>query len=713
MSKFFPPLMFGLTIASTSSFSNDELDTYRSFTGFTGLINTTNAEVLESGLWDIGYNNMLDNYTHSYVDGHNFIFSAGIFEGLEVSGQITSSTMHDNIFFTSVDGDNQIRDLSFNAKYQLPIIPEEWFSLSIGSKDIGGAANKYETHFIVASKEWRNFRFSLGASQSEHQTGMMNGPFGGIEWMPVDWFAFQVEYDAEAINSAARVVIPKEWLFDLGELSLTSRFYSSTDFDEDDIYWGVNFKAPFSKLARTSKSHVEAAPQPSLLTPLSSQNTARIEHRQLDSLETERFDIKSSSHTDSEKSNEHILQKKELNNLARELRNRLIDDGFESVRVGFTAHPIIIVTLENATFNHNEVDALGLAVGRITEIFSGTSAKFVLELQNHSIPMVALSGDVANYERFLSDNVEPDIHIKMGAMRNVAGISWVGLENANQRWFKPRVTISPEVNSTHATEFGVLDYSLALKADVNLPLWKGAGFNLSAQTLVSESDDFKEKRIFDDLSEDNGVRSAFFYQTYQLPWGLYNQTKIGFFREFHNYNGIINETAWVSADGSHKFTNTYGYFEYQDHDADRDYHTIDYQYYWSEKDVSFHVTGGKFWRKDSGVKVETRFWFGDSYVALFGEDTNAKVAGIALNIPLSKRKSMNVTQYGQVKGSSGWRHQIGTRIGESANHLVYQQAYQPRVPVSLNKTFFNRGRSSVHYINNNLSRLREAYLTYK
>ncbi|MBQ4838304.1 YjbH domain-containing protein [Pseudoalteromonas luteoviolacea] len=708
MSKFVPVLLSGLTIVSAPSYSESELDTYRSFTGFTGLVNTSNAEVLETGYWDIGYNNMLDNYTKSYVDGHNFVFSAGLFEGLEVSGLIASSTMHDNTFIPPAEGEElQTRDLSFNAKYQIPFIPKDWFNLSVGSKDIGGAANNYETHFVVASKEWRNFRFSLGASRSKHETGMMNGAFGGIEWMPLDWLAFQVEYDAEAINSAARVVIPKEWLFDLGELSLTSRFYSSTDFTDDDIFWGINFKAPFSKLAQSSKSKIEAAPKPIV--------SSRPEQRNFKPVEKAATDTQAdrNSHDKTAKASGHELERKDLNKLARELRNTLIADGFESVRVGFNSQPTIIVSLENATFNNNEIDALGLAIGRVTEVFSGTSAKFILELQNHGISMMALSGDVASYERFLKDNVEPNINVKMGSRASIAGVTWVGLENANQRFLKPRVTISPEVNSTHATEFGVLDYSLALKADVNLPLWKGAGFNLTAQTVVSESDDFKEKKIFDDLSEDNGVRSAFLYQTYQLPWGIYNQTKVGFFREFHKYKGIINETAWVSPNGSHKFTNTYGYFEYQDFNSDRDYHTLDYQYYWAERDLSFHVTGGKFWRKDKGVKVETRFWFGDSYVAVYGENTNAKVAGVAINIPLSKRKNMNVTKYGQIKGTSSWRHQIGTRIGDSHNKLVYQQAYQPRLPVTLNKTFFNKGRNSVDYVYSNLSRLRNAYLTYK
>ncbi|AOT09685.1 YjbH domain-containing protein [Pseudoalteromonas luteoviolacea] len=704
MSKLTTLLATGVVAVAVPSFASESLNTYQNFTGFTGLINTSNAKVLSKGSFGISYTNMLDSFGREFVDGHNFVFSAGLYDGLEVSGQIASHSTHDNLFDPRVNnGDEQQRDLSFNAKYQLSFLPIDWFDIAVGAKDIGGALNRYETYFAVASKEFSDFRFSLGVATSEHEAGVNNGFLAGIEWMPVDWFALQVEHDAEAFNAAARLTVPEQWLYDIGKLTFSSRFYSNTEHSEKDVYWGVDFVAPFNKADQTYKSKTAAAPAP-IKTNHPAKNNP----------------LQNASEADVTKQAKPVksevvasLDKPELNRLARKLRNVLIADGFESVRVGFNTQPVVIVSFENAVFNHNEVDALGLVAGRISELFSGTNAEFVLQLKNHGLPMLALSGDVSSYERFINNNERPVVKAKLGAMRSIGGVSWVGLHASNTSYFKPRVTISPELSSTHATELGVFDYSLALRADFTVPVWKGAGFNVSAQTVVSESDDFKEFRAFNERSEHNGVSSAFFYQTYELPWGIYNQTKIGFFREFHKYTGIINETAWVSPEGDHKVTNTYGFFDYKDYDADRDYHTVEYQYNWAEKDISFHVTGGKFWRKDSGFKVETRFWFGDSYVAVYGEETDAQVAGIALSIPLSKRKSMNVTRYGQIKGNHAWRHQVGTRIGNSSNYLVYQQAYAPKSNISLNRTFFNQGRNSVDYIYANLERLREAYLTYK
>ncbi|KZN40495.1 hypothetical protein N474_06525 [Pseudoalteromonas luteoviolacea CPMOR-2] len=705
MSKFIPLFISGLTVVSAPSFSEENLETFRSFTGFTGLINTTNSEVLKSGTWDFGYNNMLDYRGEEYLDGHNLVFSAGLFEGFEVSGLIASNSMQDSLFDRNSHTEReQVRDLSFNAKYRIPMIPKEWFSLSIGSKDIGGAANQYRMNFAVASKEWKDFRFSAGLANSDHTTGMMNGAFGGVEWFPLDWFALQVEYDAEAVNAAARITIPKEWLYDLGELTLTSRFYSNTDYSaEDDVYWGVNFKAPFSDEHQSRVSHVEAAPAPVIVT-----NRSKPKAEKVIAAEKAKVAVESEEPNQTEK-----VSRADLNKLSRKLRNVLIADGFESVRVGFNQQPVVLVSFENSVFNRNELDALGLVAGRISELFSGTNAEFVLQLKNHGLPMLSLSGDVQSYEGFIKHNQSPAIQVKLGSMRSIGGVSWVGLESSNTPYFKPRVTLSPELSSTHATELGVFDYSLAIRADLTVPLWQGGGFNISAQSVVSESSDFEDFGAFDGRSEDDGVNNAFFYQTFQLPWGIYNQTKIGYFREHHKYTGFINETAWVSPDGNHQLTNTYGFFDYKDYDSDRDYHTFGYQYNWAEKDITFHVTGGKFWRKDSGVRVETRFWFGDSYVALYGEETNTQMAGVAISIPLSKRKSMNVTKFGQIKGNHAWRHQVGTKIGDSNNYLVYQQGYTPQTSISLDRTFLNQGRTSVEYVYNNLQRLRDAYLTYK
>ncbi|WP_125717078.1 YjbH domain-containing protein [Pseudoalteromonas rubra] len=711
MSKFLSIVTSGLLTLSLPGAADDTPNDYQNFTGFTGIINTPSAEVLEAGVVSIGHNNQLDFRGESFVDGYNYIFSAGVWSGLEISGLIATSSMHDSLFAAHVLGDDQIRDLSFNAKYQIPLIPEDWFKLAIGAKDIGGAANYYESYFAVASKDWRDFRFSTGISTSKNNIGMMDGVFAGIEWQPLEWFALQLEHDAEAVNAAARVTVPKAWLFDLGTLTLTSRFYSNTDHSDEDTYYGINFSMPLSEQSQRDYQAIKPAPDNAdVIAHLSEQGAQPVKPREVANYEPTRVAPKAQSSASSSAQEVNIG---ELNTEIRALKQALVADGFENVQVGANREPVVVVKFENPVFNRNDIDAIGVVLGRVAQYISNDSASYTVQLSKHDIPLLSLSGQVSSYRQFITEGTSPGVVIRQGMMDVPGGVAWIGDGSVNSPYFKPRLTIGPALSSTYATELGVYDFSLALRADLEIPLWRGAGVNITAQTVVADTEDFEPGDTFESRREQNGLERAIFYQTFDLPFGLYNQTQVGFFREYYDYTGIINETAWVSPSGRHKLYNTYGFFDYEDFDGDRDYHVMGYQYHWVEQDISFHLSGGEFWQRDKGMKVETKFWFGDSYVSVYAYDTDVQVAGISFSIPLTPRKDMAVSEYGQVKGNQAWRHGVSTRIGEGTNALVYKKGYTPETSVSLDRTYFNQGRLSGSYVYANLARLREAYLTFK
>ncbi|QTL36063.1 YjbH domain-containing protein [Pseudoalteromonas viridis] len=711
MSKLTPILASGLLTCSFIVVAQVPPKHYQSFTGFTGLVNIPSAQVLDAGEIDIGYNNQLDYKGAAFNDGHNYIFTAGLWQGLEVSGQIAANTMHDNMFRARVLGDSQLRDLSFNAKYQIPFIPQDWFALAIGGKDIGGAANQYESYFAVASKDWRDFRFSTGISTSKSGIGLMDGVFAGIEWQPLEWFALQVEHDAEALNAAARVTVPKAWLFDLGTLTLTSRFYSNTDHSDKDTYYGINFSMPLSEQSRTDYQVIKPAPDnAAVMAHLSEQGAKPVQSLEVKASESAKVISKSQS---GELSSAQEVNISELNTEIRALKQALVADGFENVQVGANREPVVVVKFENPVFNRNDLDAIGVVLGRVAQYISDDSASYTVQLSKHDIPLLSLSGQVSSYRKFITEGTSPGVVIRQGMMDMPGGVAWIGGGTVNSPYFKPRLTLGPALSSTYATELGVYDFSLALRADLEIPVWRGAGINITAQTVVADTEDFEPGDTFESRREQNGLERAVFYQTLDLPFGLYNQTQVGFFREYYDYKGIINETAWVSPSGRHKLYNTYGFFDYEDFDGDRDYHVMGYQYHWVEEDISFHLSGGEFWQRDKGMKVETKFWFGDSYVSVYAYDTDVQVAGISFSIPLTPRKDMAVSEYGQVKGNQAWRHGVSTRISDEHNALVYKKAYTPETSISLDRTYFNQGRLSGSYVYANLARLREAYLTFK
>ncbi len=701
---------------SCSLYAGDELKNFKNFTGFTGLINTPNSQVMPKGFVDFGYNNQLDYRGDKYLNAHNFVFSASLLKNLEVSGLIATNTIHDNLFSSASNTPlRQMRDLSFNAKYQIPYIPKNWFSFALGAKDIGGAANYYETYFAVASKEWSDFRFSLGISSTDQNTtGAMNGAFGGIEWMPLDWFALQVEHDAEAVNAAARLAVPKEWLFDIGELTFTSRFYSNTDYSEDDsTYYGVNFTMPLSSQARDN--YKEIKPAPTILVaknsgPSDLSKPIVVKQRAPEPKKTEITKVDKSEADSSKTKNKQNVS---LSSQVHRLKLALIEDGFENISIGFNETPSVVVKFENRVFNRNDLDALGLVMGRIGEFITKEHARFLIQLEKSDIGLLNIQGSVDNYRQFISEGVSPDLDVRQGSVATPSGIMWVGNTAEQSPYFLPRVTFSPALAATYATELGVYDFSLALRADVEVPLWKGAGVNVTMQKVVADTEDFEKGDTFNGRRLKGGLEQAVFYQALELPFNIYNLTQVGMFRNYHEYYGVINETTWVSPGGRHQLSANIAKFEYQDYDASRDYYLAEYQYNWSEQDITLHASMGKFWALDEGVKVESRFWFGDSYIAIYAADTAAQQVGIAFSIPLSPRKDMSVTPYGQIKGNEAWRHGVTTRVGESHNALVRGQASKMYTRINMERTFLNQGRNSSSYVYANLSRLREAYLTYK
>jgi len=84
-------VLFFLPIVSTFLLSS-EFHNHFSLQGFTGLINTPNAQVLRNGEATLHYNNQFDNHLRDYNEhiGYdfedNYILGIGFLSSLEISG---------------------------------------------------------------------------------------------------------------------------------------------------------------------------------------------------------------------------------------------------------------------------------------------------------------------------------------------------------------------------------------------------------------------------------------------------------------------------------------------------------------------------------------------------------------------------------------------------------------------------------------------------
>lgn len=124
-----------------------------SMQGFTGLINTPNAQVMNEGDIVFSYNNQFDNHLRNYDDTReristdDYVFGVGLLPNFEIQGRFKEQPGY-------------ARDLSANLKYQIPQFHEYLPNIAIGVQDLGSAeiASLYENYYIVADKTFSFIR---------------------------------------------------------------------------------------------------------------------------------------------------------------------------------------------------------------------------------------------------------------------------------------------------------------------------------------------------------------------------------------------------------------------------------------------------------------------------------------------------------------------------------------------------------------------------
>ncbi|WP_249930058.1 YjbH domain-containing protein [Pseudoalteromonas aurantia] len=695
-------LMWSCLMASTPLMAATKDN--QSFYGYTGLINIPNAYVADFGSLHTQYNNQLE-YRTDVVDGHNFTINTGVFEGLEVGGKIASDSMHNNMFHDREKGIYEIRDLSFNAKYQLPFIPNDWFSLAVGAQDIGGAANNYKAYYAVATKRLGDFDLTLGAGTTDNLTNRLDGAFAGVQWHATNWLSITAEHDGEATSSGLKLHVPSKWLSNQLAISLAANYYDHKQ-SEDDVYFGINFKYQLNKPEHKSFRPVKPAPQ------LSLQSTTHIVPNTANSNSSgpKAPQLKNKPTLLKSKQVKHAATDSELEQTAMAFKAALLDDGFENIHVGYSLTSVHVI-IENHVFNQNELDAIGLILGRLQAHFNHPGMNFNLVLQKLEIPQIQISGQLDDYRGFIQSGSAPNLAITNRVNIRHGGLTWVNFGSTNSPYYTPRLTLSPDIVKGVATELGVLDYSLALKAQLEVPIWQGGSINVTGTQGIATSDDFKDNKPFTRFRHKDGLTSLTYKQNWQLPFNINNQTQIGYYYDFTDYLGFKHQSMWMSESGRHQVSAKLGYFDYQDFDGDKTIYNTSYQYNLSEYDISLSASVGKFFNKDSGYKLTSKFWFGDTSLDVYYLDTKGRFVGIGLTVPLTPRKDY-ATPYGVIKGKNNWRERIQTRVGESHNNVAFGLGKLPFDDTSIETELFNQSRLSESYIQHHLPRLREAYKTY-
>ena len=666
------------------------MESGQSFQGLTGLINVPNAEIAHHGEVQIHYSDQIF-HQREYSHNNNLMTSIGILPNLEVGGRIAWFKTQSNCYSDGC----RLRDLSANIKYQLPFIPKDWLSIAFGQHDLGGAASHFETRFVSTSKTFNNIRLTLGWGQSlsSGNKERLEGIFSGLEYQPAPWINLMLEDDGQSRSVGTRLSTPSHYLPLGARANVQFVLQRQGPINENKRFFSIGLRLPLGKkhIQHDYKYNNNNSPYE---TPSTSTELDKKKHVQIKS------ELKSHPALQG-----HTKHTEYLYKLFKTLKNA----GLEGVKIG--THPIttnnlnnqeiaLIISLENTTFDHNDLDAINFVIQKIKSNAERPFTDISIVLKNENLAVQKFHFLLP--EQSLKNSGPTRIYSSYDTTISPR-TSWLYSDKTLSR-YKPRITLSPALSNGIATEFGVFDYSLALEANTTISLWKGARINMAYTQALSQSDDFLKGKVFYDARQLSAFKNYGIQQAFKLNERFYNNLFLGL--SHYDYYTVNNESTYLTALGKHKFTLNTGHYKSK-YETNVSKHSLlaSYRYYLPEQAISTTLTAGKFWDEDQGFRLDFKFWFEDKAVTLFYKNTDNQFIGMGLSIPLTPEKAFD-KPWGQLKGKKQWQYALQTQIANTTNNVSFKSAGIPKPTDSIENIYFNHDRLSPLYTRHNQHRLR-------
>ncbi|TRX57162.1 YjbH domain-containing protein [Thalassomonas sp. M1454] len=648
---------------------------------YTGVFNTPNTQVINWGDFEFNYS---DNFTDTrggfledggFARAHDLKFGVGILPNVEVVGRLASRDLDCNGFEESGCG---FRDLSGSLKWHLDFISNDYFDLTVGVQDLGGAANYSEAYYALASaeyslNEWGAVRVNLGVSSSDNNFGYMDGVFSSVEYQVFEWIQIAAEHDANAFNAGFKFSTPSAYLPKDWQLYANAQLYSSDDeHNEHDAWFSAGVVVPLEQTASSQYQHS--------LNHSVGEEVVNVEV--LGSKADEPLAARSK------------VAALQSNNGFDLLEQRLISEGFESVAIGLM-NTDVVIRVENNIYNRNEFDAVA-SVRHIALMILG-DIQGVIQITN--------AGIVSYIEPIRANS---EVNQSLASAQYNSNVDWQ-VENIESAHFVPRLTLAPEVKSLVGTEYGTFDYDFALSSRLQMSVWSGGVIEVRhLSDTISNSDDFEDgEYIQGKYGLTDGIDTRLFHQSFALPYNFFTQFSYG--RIEDNVDGLLNETRWADNSNTHRFNLLYGDYESEinawggKRNVDHAPKLIKYRYRYLPLNWDLELTAGEYWHGDKGFTFRSLHWFGNVQVGLRysrtkfddvdgGEEEDFVALGFS--IPLNFSKSMKSDLGFQIKGSEQWDYYVQTNLESegTANTIKTGFAKEPRLYHNLNQAYFNRDR---------------------
>jgi len=665
-----------------------------SFQGYSGIINTPNAEVMHEGSADLLYSNEVDstNIKKSEYLSKNYLVNIGLFSFAEVNGRLAEQCKKSNHLSCN------FRDLSGSAKLQIPYYNKWLPKVALGVQDIGSAAAHYESKYIVASKQLYFLNASLGYATDSTR---MDGIFGGVEVRTFDWLYLLGEYDTNEYAAALRFVTPSK-LSRFVNLSFTAKKTINSDKNEEYYFMGgIQF-------------HLGADDATS--DTLKENNRKEL---------TNRSDIDFQSREKSLKkefSKPLPTLKLPKQSSPEKLKKILVNAGFENVMVG-SKDKELFVSYENNMYNTNELDAIGVILGYMAPLANQYDT-FTLQMQKSAQPLRALHGNLKLCQTFYTTPSPLNAQTFVKSLHFTAPVQPENFSlisgNTNSSLFKTRIELSPGVKSFVGTEYGNFDYLISLKTHFYWNLYKGLTFGVLTDVPFLASDDLKKPDgRYSQYNRGAQVENIMLHYTNSYL-GIINTLSAGQF--ITNYIGWMDQAVYNYH--NHTFKLKYAYFRNkEDKTIEKEVYLAKYSYLFDSLDMFAEIQAGQYFNRDRGFDFQLKRFFGDTAIMLRYQNTVPEIktrysdsanrdqyAGIAIELPLTPRK-VGSYRYGQIRGTSNYYYYLRTTIRreDGSNTLNPAGGLEPVVPFEAQSYVLNRNRLNVSYMRHHMSRLIDAY----
>ena len=728
--------------------------------GYTGIMNTPTANVQKEGTFAFWYAKQRD-HLYPYAHEDNYLFSVGLFSLLEAGGRVAIGL--------SPSPGNDI-----SAQFKLttaPFTPKKypWLpTLAFGMQDVGGKASFFNSTYLVATEEISRLRLSLGYGFGSDRR--LEGVFAGAEVKAFDWLYLLGEYGAKDtsafyrnatpdFNIGARVVTPDIFGYPVNFhstiKSAVNKNPGTIDFTVGvQFALGKDWHGPVKSIIPTAipddtgtRPLSDLIPFPVPAPPLPSAGSggaaeqgqpsgtpAPVTGEEQGPLKADTgivaaatpVDVPSVIHGGSPdsplKAGQEVTASTAVataDEALRTLRDRLVANGFMHVKVGARGKDLLVVEYENARYNQNQLDAMGVVLGMVTACAPDDyrTVRLVLKVQN--LRMLQVTVPTASLRSFLNDalfeaSFRDLVAVSYGSDDD-QGVNYLA-EGSFATWFRSRLTLTPWLTTYVATELRGLDYLLSFAPSLSIDLWKGSYLNAVANIPVAWSKGYDDREPFRRFRNDPRLESLMLFQALRPHPNLMMSFSGGMIS--NEVYGTINEAYLYSNDGSHRLGFQQGYGRDTRQDFDRTSYLGSYRYSYAPLDTSLTVTGGSFWQNDTGVRADLTRFFGDTSFSLFykicrtAKDVDYQMGGVEIAFPLTPRQGMKPYPV-QIKGTDDWRYGIQTVTDspDGSNSVFVSIGELPPIkPVT--QTYYDRDRLTPEYIKNHLLRIRDAYLRY-